>query len=169
MHIPSGVTAPARYPAPLWPAFNAAVLHLANVYNPRGYAVSADAPSTLSELRECWRRDGRITVWSGASDQTIFGDPEVNYAFRAWHDATHLALGAEFDDNGEEAVCWRQIDNVRKLYGKRTATVFKGIISAEIQGQLHYEKRVGRFPRNQREFVLRYLGLGGGNAFDPAL
>lgn len=45
-----------------------------------------------------------MPVWSGASENTIYLSPEGNYAFRAWHDLTHLRLGALFDAEGERAV-----------------------------------------------------------------
>lgn len=45
-----------------------------------------------------------LPVWSGASENTIYPSPRGNYAFRAWHDLTHIKLAAGFDEEGERRV-----------------------------------------------------------------
>ena len=66
--------------------FNAAVLTICNRILPAGYDVAAVAPETYEELIAHLDAGRRMLVYSGGAEQTIYGDPEVNYAFRAWHD-----------------------------------------------------------------------------------
>lgn len=143
---------------PLFPAFNIATLHMANRVNPRGWRVAANAPDTLAKLKAQARRDGIITVSSLHSDLTIYGDPEVNYAARAWHDACHILADAEFDDAGERAVCELQCKQLRMVYGDASSRLFQAVVRAEVVGQLEYKREFGEFPDDQRTFVSQYLG-----------
>ena len=146
---------------PLSKAFNIAVLQCANRACPRGWAVADTAPATLGEGLAMLARDGRPTVWSGASDATVFGDAEINYAFRAWHDAWHYRLRAPFNRLGEQLVCAAQCADIRALYGSGAiAGEFQRLLKAEIMGQLDYHACTGEFPADQRAFCLDYLASG---------
>ena len=142
---------------PVSPAFNAVIMRLADRFNPRGYAVLNDAPDTLAKLQAYHAEHGRIAVWSGKSDRTIYADDEVNFAFRAWHDARHLALGADFTPEGEALVAAQQIADVLILYGADAPKLWLRLIEAEIVGQQRYQERHGAFPENQRGFDLAYI------------
>lgn len=142
---------------PLFPSFNAATLHMAGRTNPRGWNVSANAPSTLAELKRRAKRDRRITVSSLNSELTIYGDPEVNYAARAWHDACHVLANAPFNDAGERAVAELQKSQLRAVYGEASSRLFCRIVDAEVVGQLDYKAANGEFPRDQRAFVLERM------------
>lgn len=152
----------------LFPAFNVATLHMANRVNPRGWRVVADAPDTLAKLKARAKRDGVITVSSLHSDLTIYGDPEVNYAARAWHDACHILANAEFDDAGERAVCELQCKQLRMVYGDASSRLFQAIVRAEVAGQLEYKAAHGAFPADQRAFVLDYMARTLPREFDGA-
>lgn len=139
--------------------------------------VRADqAPSTLAELLDCSadvvhiesetgagalelaNRPGelvgqRIPVWAGASARTIWSGPRVNYLFRAWHDATHLACAAEFDHDGEMEVARRQCAQIE---GKPE----KALLWAETAGQVLYHCAHGAFPTDQRVFVAHAVAHG---------
>lgn len=136
---------------------NAAVIHLADIMNPRGYAVSADAPETFDALAAYAREHGRIAVSSEFSDGTIFGDPEVNYAFRAWHDACHLAGGFAFTLDGEAAACAMQCAQLVALYGQERSATWRAILRAEVNGQAEYVANWGEFPADQFRFDAAYL------------
>lgn len=127
--------------------FNAAILrHSLGI----SYRVDDEAPSTERDLFT--PRHG-LVVWSGASDRTIFGDPRVNWAFRALHDATHLASGLGFS-----------VDHEIEL-GRRQAAKFDGIMAdlvyLEIAGQAEYFRRTGSFVPDQVEFTRRALASMG--------
>lgn len=151
---------------PMFPAFNVATLHMAHLTNPRGWTVSRNAPSSLASLKARSKRDGIITVSSLHSERTIYGDPEVNIAARAWHDACHILANAGFDDAGERAVCALQQSQLATVYGDASSLLFRRIIEAEVVGQIEYKAQHGDFPVDQRGFVLDYLAKTLPRGFD---
>ena len=137
---------------PLNRAFNVAVLHIAGRLHPQGFdVIPNDDLDTLAKLKAHVDKTKRFAVWAGASDTTIFGDPEVNYAFRAWHDWCHYLINAEFDHAGESAVCKLMQEQCRAIFG--TNTEFDALIEAEVMGQLNYKRVYGEFPRDQAAFT----------------
>ncbi|WCD56144.1 hypothetical protein [Caulobacter phage KSC] len=146
-------------PKPLSIPFNAAVMTMANLANPKGWDVSDLAPSSLNGLTLHVRQAGRVVVWSGASDNTIFGDPEHNYAFRAWHDAMHYALQLDFSIAGEAGVAFAQCSDLLDKYGLDDETTeFCAIILAEIIGSAHWFQLMGEFPADQVKYFNSVIG-----------
>lgn len=137
--------------------FNAAVAHLADK-TARGVRIADIAPQTYEEVIYQIETHGVIVVWSGASQHTIFGDPETNYAFRAWHDWCHWCGKSDFSPSGETAAAYMQREQLIALYGDtpRTRRWCK-IIEAEIIGQIRYREQHGEFPIDQYAFVVDYL------------
>lgn len=135
--------------------FNIATLTIANRLCPRGWDVSDIAPSTLEGISGYIQRVGRPCVWRGGSERTIFGEPDTNYAFRAWHDVRHWQLQAPFTRAGEEAVLAAQIADIRTLYGVHPE--FEALLTAEVIGQLEHQATYGVFPDDQYGFVREYL------------
>ena len=141
--------------------FNVAVLRMAELVCPMGYDVVDNAPQSLPELTEHIARTRRITVERSNSDATIFGCPEANWAFRAWHDWTHFIMQAPFTLEGELAVAHRQIEDMYRVFGYcREADDFSWLILEEVYGQACYKEKYGNFPQDQREFARRYLAGG---------
>ena len=131
---------------------------MANKVCPAGYDVGDDAPDSLAALQDHVARTGRILVDSRHSENTIFGCPEHNWAFRAWHDWTHLAIGAEFTLDGELAVAHRQIQDLCRVFGHNSDTrLWSRYIMAEVYGQACYIRDTGKFPVDQVAFDLDYL------------
>ena len=147
---------PAR-PRPLSVAFNVAVLHIASRVLPCGFDVSENAPQTFDSLVAHHEKTGRVLVWNGASDKTIFGDPEINFAFRAWHDSRHIVGNHDFTWKGETAGLEAQQADVRTIYDGPNATFFCRLIDAEICGQKTYQDKRGGFPLDQIGFARAYL------------
>jgi hypothetical protein len=139
--------------------FNVAVLQIAARLFPTGFDVSDTAPDTFDKLKSHVEQTGRMLVWNGASDATIFGDPEVNYAFRAWHDWCHLAGNHPFTPEGERGAANLQIQHIREIYGYTAdANEMVRLIDAEVNGQVTYhEHHNGDFPADQVAFVKHYL------------
>lgn len=143
---------------PLYMPLNQAVTTIASKLFPKGFDLTDHPFNILNELRDHIKRTGRMIVYRGHSDQTIFGDPEVNWAFRAWHDHCHLRARAEFSTDGEFATFLEQASDIRKLYGaSATADKMVSLIHAEVVGQVAYARQHGHFPVNQRAFVEAYL------------
>lgn len=101
--------------------FNAAVLTICSRVLPGGYDVSDAAPETYEELIAHLDAGGRMLVYSGGSEQTIYGDPEVNFAFRAWHDWCHWQGRYDFSHEGEHAACAMQGEHLVTVYGESPA------------------------------------------------
>lgn len=112
------------------------------------HTASDTAPQCFSDLVA--HSFKRLVVWSGASDKTIYGDPRINHAMRAWHDSIHIKLGADFSIVGETRVAIEQA----RLIGSDT---MGKIILAEVVGQTKYFNRYGIFPLDQVKFVSNYL------------
>ena len=83
-------------------------------------------------------------MWSGASQDTIFGSCEANWLFRAWHDYMHILTLGEFNPQGETIVALKQMSQV--------GSVFAEIIRIEVIEQVNYFQKYGCFPENQLKF-----------------
>ena len=123
-------------------SLNAAILSMAPAFEARPFA-----PSTLAELM----RAPRLVGWDGASDKTIYRDPKVNHAFRAWHDAEHVAGAHAFDLEGEAATCRAQIAGLLKRYPQAPQWLLD-IVRREVIGQVEYQNATGHFPMDQEAF-----------------
>jgi len=110
------------------------------------YSVADHAPNTPSGL---FGRCGELVVWSGASEQTIFDDPSVNWAFRAVHDNLHLKYGFDFTVADEMEL------------GRMQASMMPGklgdLIYADIVGQAEFFLKNGHFPVDQKAFISKYI------------
>lgn len=142
---------------PLSASFNMAVATIARRILPCGFDVSPDAPGTHKTLVAHYETTGRVLVWSGASESTVFACRETNYAFRAWHDSKHILFNLPFTMDGEAAVMRLQQADIRALYDGPRADLFCAILEAEIIGQGEYNALHGGYPVNQLAFVAAYL------------
>jgi hypothetical protein len=147
---------------PLDTRLNVAIIHIASKLFPLGFDVSEQAPSTLEELKGHLADGKRMLVYKGGSDRTIYGDPEVNWCFRAWHDWCHWRGEHDLTHDGEQAVCAMQNQHLLALYGSgETLDRFCKIIDAEVIGQAEYYRYHKRFPDDQHGFVKAYLECPG--------
>jgi hypothetical protein len=153
--IAQAIFAPSAYraPSPLNWQFNVSVRVLASLHAP-GWIASDDAPGEYEALAERFARDGRVTVWTGVSEGTIFDDPETNWAFRAWHDAAHLAHGLPFTVEGETATAYVQASHLIGEYGDDDDVVeMVALLLCEVVGQAQWLARYGEFPADQMAFA----------------
>ncbi len=148
---------------PMFPAFNRMVKMAVNALLSDGFDVTDDQNLCypFDILKKHYNQTGRIRVWSGASDKTIFGDPNINHAFRAWHDKVHVTYNLPFTPEGEHMVMQiqqRQCDIFGKSHFTRDEiTLFYRILACEIDGQLAHYIAEGEFPKDQRVFTKRHL------------
>jgi hypothetical protein len=129
-------------------------LTAARRYCPQGWRPAQDAPSEYAALCAAWRLDVALPVYSGACERTIYAAPEVNHAFRAWHDATHVRLGADFSIAGEIRTAREQLRQAAAL-GADWRTL--ALLHADTIGQVLYFARFGRFVHDQRAFARAYI------------
>lgn len=126
------------------------------------YEESLVAPSTHEEVMIEWRtalETGKpFRVYSGASDCTIYDAPDVNWAFRFWHDYLHvkhnLGMGIR-DEMQVGALHWLEVS---QEFGDDSLEA--KIIAADTSGQALYHHIFGTFVADQEEFVLRCLHMG---------
>ncbi len=111
------------------------------------------APTTPAQLGGYGVLCARMPVWAGASAGTIHGDPATNWAFRAWHDATHVATGLGFDVAAEVEMGRIQACEVARLSGDKLAT----IVWLEIAGQALEYQRTGHFVIDQVAWTVAQL------------
>lgn len=139
--------------------FERATLEIARSLWPKGYDVETYAPTNLSQLVAHYKAWGKVAVSSLHSEKTVFSEPSVNYAFRAWHDWHHIRLNAEFTRGGEIRVHWAMRDDMRRT-GIECERVL-ALLECENIGQLDYWERFGTPPDDQRAFACGYLAARG--------
>lgn len=98
---------------------------------------------------------GTMHISSDFCENTIFGDPEINVMFRAWHDEVHLKLNEGFDYMAEARVAFAQISELPEDWREE-----KLLILSEVIGQAAYHEKTGEFVDNQRDFTFNLLSEG---------
>lgn len=143
-------------PEPLNAALNVAVWTLANRCHPAGWDVADKAPETLEELTQEVTQRGRMTVWSGGSDGTVYADRETNWAARAWHDWAHWRYQLPFTLEGETATAFVQVAHLVDAYGDGADVVeMAALLLGEVVGQAAFYEVTGTFPPDQFAFTQR--------------
>jgi hypothetical protein len=139
-------------------ALRQAILETTTRLLPDGFDVSDSAPQTYEQLKALMDAGNRLRVWAGGSEDTIYKEPYVNYAFRAWHDLCHWRGQFSFTLQGEIATCEMQCRQLLEFYGKNETThEWCAVLRAEIVGQALYFQRHKRFPEKQNHFIAAYL------------
>ncbi len=147
-----------QHAIPLDAGLNQAILTIATRLLPDGFDVADDAPATFEELKAHLDAGRRLVVYAGGSEKTIYVDPAVNHAFRAWHDLTHYRDRQDFSVAGETAVCEAQCHQLVAAFGDVVETKrWCAILTAEVIGQRLFYQRHKRFVVDQRGFVEAYL------------
>lgn len=117
------------------------------------------APSSLEDMNLEWwdcRHYGReFRVWDGASDHTIYGSAEANYAFRFVHDLMHVRNQAPLHYHGEVVVhnALARTLFICPFTDQERMTLLDRLYWADTLGQTVYEQlNEGRFPADQAAF-----------------
>jgi hypothetical protein len=146
--------------------FERATLAIARRLVPQGWRGHDKAPDNLSDLVAAWdnckRIGGPVIVSDLHCERTVFSSPDVNMAFRAWHDYRHITTSAEFDHEGEYLVHEAMMLDLYHWFGGKPAPVgaysrTMALLDCENIGQLEYWKVYGSPPDDQRTFALGYL------------
>jgi len=116
------------------------------------YGTIRGAPGDWSALQVAAARlpGCPLPVYSGGSGATIYGSPAANIAFRAWHDATHVRLGADFSRDGEVRTAREQVAQARAAGASAAALA---CLWMDTFGQVEYFAAHGTFPVDQVAFV----------------
>lgn len=110
------------------------------------FQVADSAPSTIAEVKSA----GTLTVWSGGSEATIFDDARVNWAFRAIHDAMHIATRLGF-------TIAEEIELARIHAAEQSSGLMADLVYTEVAGQAIELEATKSFIANQRLFTLTKL------------
>ena len=116
---------------------------------------AADAPNTWQALLD-WHRATcndtmrSLPVYDGASERTVYVTPAANHAFRAWHDATHIRLNADFTYAGEKLTAERQTSEAKEHGISELAQL---MLWYDTYGQVELFQQRGGFAANQLAFV----------------
>lgn len=113
---------------------------------------ASDIEGTFQRHRSRYLQTGEIHVWTGQSDLTIYGDPEINWIARAWHDATHYDCNLSYSTFDEIKV---GIIQMKELPPE--GHFEKLLVHHDVIGQIMYHSEHGHFPLNQRVFTLNQL------------
>ncbi len=144
---------------PVNPMFNCAVQTITKRVWPQWFDTSAQPiHNSFKLLKAEHAARGRITVYSGDCDTSIFDDPDINVMFRAWHDWCHIQGDHDFTVGGEMQAAYMQMQHVITLYGDgETGREFCRLIDAEVIGQAMYYHKHKKYVKDQRTFVAMYL------------
>lgn len=113
---------------------------------------SNDISGTHKNHIRRFKETGKIHIWTGASENTIFSDPKINLYFRAWHDYIHINYNLDYSFEGESIVASKQCDMLDKFW-----LLERELVQIEILAQGQYFQVHSEFPVNQRKFCVSYL------------
>jgi hypothetical protein len=96
----------------------------------------------------------KLYVWTGASECTVFGEPVINWKFRAIHDSIHIKNNLDFSAQSELIVNYLQ----QQIFCFDGLPEFeRQILNIETAGQVLYYCKNESFPENQRKFAISEL------------
>lgn len=128
-----------------------------------GWEARPDAPDKYPLLQEHYQQikisGGALHVSSYNSGNIIYTSPEVNHAFRFWHDIHHLKLGLSFRFVDEiELALWHL--SVAQQAGFHRDSLEAQLLEIDMLGQNYLYSVARKHPANQERFVRRCLLLG---------
>lgn len=152
---------------PLNKSFNDITNHVCRSLMPQGYDTTENESlcDTLEKITLYWHEHHKVLVWSGASDKTIFVDPETNMAFRAWHDYHHIVNQFPFTMEGEMLTAGEQVVDVQsrmcRQFDYRERIIACALIDIEVVQQARYHQTFGWFVKDQYQFAKDQLIMRG--------
>ncbi|WP_409048274.1 hypothetical protein AB2L57_05730 [Microbacterium sp. HA-8] len=128
-----------------------------------GWTPHPDAPNTWRALKTAWQHSlatrEPLPVFDGGSDAVIFAGPEANWAYRFWHDVTHLERGRDFTSPHELDMAVFHLWEAER-HGLERGSLPWRLLHADAVGQvLHWAVR-REFLIDQRAFIVNYLRFG---------
>ncbi len=145
-----------------------AILGCALQCMPQGWDVTPrddDAINSYDEIKAIYDKTGRVLVSSAHCDNTIYSDPSINVALRAWHDFIHVTKGYKFTREGEAAVCKEQQKQAVHYLSKIGVSIKECVfvskcLRIELTEQLEYYCKMGEWVKDQKQFMLDHLEYG---------
>ncbi len=132
-----------------------------------GWRPVPDAPSQFSALKRAYLASAvtsqPLPVSDEHSTETIYVSSDINYAFRFWHDITHIRIDQGFDWSGELAVGMAHLA-VLTAAGWGEGTPEYELLRADTLGQVLCSEATGEFPVDQPCFARRAITTSLGQA-----
>lgn len=122
---------------------------------PLELGISDSAPSTFEALCE-EAKQGKLTVTTEFSNTAIYGIAG-NVTFRVFHDFGHLIYNKEFTTRDEVALAKLQWQDIRIRIEPEWRELANVVYTADTVAQSQYEAEHGKFPEDQKAFVLDRL------------
>lgn len=122
---------------------------------PLELGISDNAPSTFEELCE-EAKQGRLVVTTEHSKTAIYG-LAGNVTFRVFHDFGHLIYNMEFSVIDEVALAEIQWQDIKHRIEPEWRELAAVVYYADTVYQSRYEAEHGKFPEDQKAFVLDHL------------
>lgn len=140
--------------------FNAVVKHIGSLVP---HTLTGGDYKDFADMKADFARTGRIKINVNNSTGTIFGDPVINWLFRAWHDHCHILADADFTLDGEARAAAYMIGSIQRALPDvpiPQLVEYARIILCEVNGQGEYFATYGEFPIDQHAFSVHYLKTG---------
>lgn len=108
----------------------------------------------FEELKKDFNQNKSFKVSKDFSENTIFGDPYINYLNRVFHDYNHLRYNLSFSEVDELKLHY--FINIEALsFGLNTFDL--QLLNIDNVGQIVYFASAGSFPVDQRKYVISEL------------
>ena len=111
-----------------------------------------DIEGYFNMCKKRFYNDGVIHVYTGHSENTIFGYAKINHMFRCWHDYIHITQNFSFDEIGEKNTAIYQKNQLPINWSFE-----RELILIEVSGQVDYFVKNNMFVEDQRLFCRLYL------------
>lgn len=119
------------------------------------YVAGSFKEMDFEELKRLYLEKGKLYISRDNCQNTIFGSPEVNIMFRAWHDQVHIDANEGFEYMQETRVAFLQAAELPEDWHFE-----KMLILAEVVGQAAYHEKTGGFVPDQIQFTKDLLLTG---------
>lgn len=145
----------------LYPPFDNTILSIVRLYMPDGFDTTPDAErvDSLEKITKIHHKTGRVCVWSGQSANTIFATPEINHAFRAWHDLVHIQESLPFTLQGEIEVCMVQKRHVSHYCKACHVQPIQRLLEIEVIEQVKHYLKTGKHVKDYLPLTCCYPGI----------
>lgn len=117
------------------------------------HVVDKNGPATWEEL-QARGHESPLPVNPQSAEGSIYRNVPTNIAFRAWHDATHVRLGAGFDHEGELRVA---LEHQREAKEAGLSNEDRRALWADTWETFKHHEQTGEFPSKPREFVAQKM------------
>lgn len=125
-----------------------------------GWVARPDAPNTWRALTAAWQHSldsgEPLPVFDGGSDTVILTSAEANWAYRFWHDVTHLERQRNFSSPHELDMAVFHLWEAERHGLERGSLPWRLLHADAVGNVLHWAVR-REYLIDQRTFILNYL------------